>query len=106
MFDLLIKDGTVITVDSGHTVYPRGYVAVKDGTIAGSTTNLYQEMKNLVSWGIPFEQAVRCVSQIPARCIGMDDQVGSIAAGRLADVVLLDKDLNIVKIFQNGKVCG
>ena len=35
MFDLLIKDGTVITVDSSHTVYPRGYVAVKDGTIAG-----------------------------------------------------------------------
>ncbi len=91
----------------GQPVYVRDSKAcLKDGTIAGSTTNLYQEMKNLVSWGIPFEQAVRCVSQIPARCIGMDDQVGSIAAGRLADVVLLDKDLNIVKIFQNGKVCG
>lgn len=91
----------------GQPVYVRDSKAcLEDGTIAGSTTNLYQEMKNLVSWGIPFEQAVRCVSQIPARCIGMDDQVGSIAAGRLADVVLLDKDLNIVKIFQNGKVCG
>ena len=91
----------------GQPVYVRDSKAyLKDGTIAGSTTNLYQEMKNLVSWGIPFEQAVRCVSQIPARCIGMDDQVGSIAAGRLADVVLLDTDLNIVKIFQNGKVCG
>ena len=42
----------------------------------------------------------------PHAALEMDDQVGSIAAGRLADVVLLDKDLNIVKIFQNGKVCG
>ena len=78
---------------------------LKDGTIAGSTTNLYQEMKNLVSWGVPFEQAVKSVTLTPARSIREDYRVGSIAAGKLADVVLLDADLNIVKVIQGGKIC-
>ncbi len=90
----------------GQPVYVRDSKAcLKDGTIAGSTTNLYQEMKNLVSWGIPFEQAVKSVTLTPARSIKEDYRVGSIAAGKLADVVLLDSDLNIVKVIQGGKIC-
>lgn len=90
----------------GQPVFVRdGKACLKDGTIAGSTTNLYQEMKNLVSWGIPFEQAVRSVSLVPARCIGEDHRVGSICAGKLADIVLLDSELGIQKVLQNGKIC-
>lgn len=90
----------------GQTVYVRdGKACLKDGTIAGSTTNLHQELKNLVSWGVPFEQAVKSVSYLPARSVHADDQVGSIATGKLADIVLLDSELNIVKVMQDGKFC-
>ncbi len=90
----------------GQPVFVRDSKAcLADGTIAGSTTNLYQEMKNLVSWGIPLEQAVKSVSLLPAQSIGEDHRIGSICAGKLADIVLLDKDLNIVKVLQNGKIC-
>ena len=34
MFDLLIKNGTVITVDEKHTIYKNGFVAVKGDRIA------------------------------------------------------------------------
>ncbi len=34
MFDLLIKNGTVITVDGNHTVHQKGYVGVKGDVIA------------------------------------------------------------------------
>ena len=82
-----------------------GEATLADGTIAGSTTNLHQELKNLVSWGVPFEQAAKSVSYLPARSVHADDQVGSIATGKLADIVLLDSELNIVKVMQDGKFC-
>lgn len=34
MFDLLIKNGVIITVDSKHSIYNNGFVAVKNGRIA------------------------------------------------------------------------
>ena len=119
-FQVLGDDRAVIISDSirsaglpdgvselgGQTVYVQdGQARLADGTIAGSTTNLHQELKNLVSWGVPFEQAVKSVSYLPARSVHADDQVGSIAAGKLADIVLLDSELNIVKVMQDGKLC-
>ena len=40
----------------------------------------------------------------PAKEIGIFHEVGSISAGKKADFVLLDKDLNIVSIIQKGQV--
>ncbi len=91
----------------GQPVYVKDSKAcLKDGTIAGSTTNLYQEMKNLVSWGVPFEQVIHSLTLAPAKCVRADNLVGSLATGKLADVVLLDSELNLVKVIQNGKICG
>ena len=44
-----------------------------------------------------------CASENPAREIGIFDQIGSIQAGKKADFVLLDKELNIVGIYIDGK---
>ena len=68
-FDL---GGQMVTVHQGKALLP-------DGTIAGSVTNLHQEIKNLVSFGVPFEQAVKAATLIPARAIGLDGEIGSIA---------------------------
>ena len=65
-------------------------------TIAGSVSNLHQEVKNLVRFGIPLEQAVKAASLIPARSIGLEEEIGSIAPGKRADLVVLDENLDIV----------
>lgn len=70
-----------------------------DGTIAGSVTNLHEEIKNLVSYGITLEQAVKAATIIPARIIGMDQEIGSIEVGKYADLVIMDKDLNISGVY-------
>ena len=44
-----------------------------------------------------------CATENPAREIGIFDQTGSIQAGKKADFVLLDKELNIVGIYIDGK---
>ena len=62
-------------------------------------TNLHQEVKNLVSFGIPFPQAVKAATLIPAQVIGLDGEIGSIAPGKRADLVVLDDDLEIVAVY-------
>ena len=82
---------------------PRATLA--DGTIAGSVTNLMKCMKNVVqNMHIPLEQAVESATETPARSIGIFEECGSIAKGKRADVVLLDKDLHIQSIFLAGKM--
>ena len=88
-FDL---GGQMVTVHHGKALLP-------DGTIAGSVTNLHQEIKNLVSFGVPFEQAVKAATLLPARAIGLDGEIGSIAPGKRADLVVLDENLDIAAVY-------
>jgi N-acetylglucosamine-6-phosphate deacetylase len=39
------------------------------------------------------------VTKNPARSIGMDDQVGVIREGNYADLILVDRELNLVKVL-------
>ena len=73
-----------------------------DGTIAGSATNLYDCMRNAVSFGIPLEDAIRAATWNPAHQIGALDRVGSIADGKYADFVVADEDLNRLSVSLGG----
>ena len=88
-FDL---GGQMVTVREGKAT-------LEDGTLAGSVSNLHQEVKNLVSFGIPFPQAVKAATLIPARAIGLDQEIGSIAPGKKADLVVLDQQLEIAAVY-------
>lgn len=88
-FDL---GGQMVTVREGKAT-------LADGTIAGSVTNLHQEIKNLVRFGVPFAQAVKAATLIPAQAIGMDGEIGSIAPGKRADLVVLDQSQDIVAVY-------
>ena len=74
-----------------------------DGTIAGSATCLYDCMKRAVlEMGVPLESAVRAASENPARSIGIDNDYGSLSAGRYGNVILADEALNIQAVVQKG----
>lgn len=79
------------------------HATLEDGTLAGSVTNLFDCMKCAVSFGIPLESAVKMASWNPARSIGVLDQMGSITPGKLANLVLMDKDLNIKAVYVKGR---
>ena len=81
-----------------------GKAVVKDGgSIAGSTISLLQGVRNAVSLGIPFAEAVQAASANGAKMLGMEDKIGSIAAGAYADLVLLDSDLQVKRVFVGGR---
>lgn len=77
---------------------------VSDGAIAGSATNLMDCMKTAVKdMGIPLEVAIRGAAVNPAQAIGIYDNYGSITPGKVANIVLLDKDLNTKAVYIKGK---
>ena len=75
-----------------------------DGTIAGSSTNLMDCMRNVVKFGIPLPEAINSATLIPATEIGMQDKIGKIDIGNDADILVLDNDLEIDTIIMKGKV--
>ncbi len=98
-----LADGESFLDAAGHKITIRGGKAtLDDGTIAGSTTNLFECVRRTVSFGIPLEDAMYAASYAPAKVIGMEKTMGSIAVGKRADLVVTDKDLNIDVVFVKG----
>lgn len=88
----------------GQKVFVKDKKAVlADGTIAGSSTNLMDCMKKAVEFGIPLADAVKAASYTPAKAIGMDKKIGVLDINRDADIVILDKDLNVEKVYIKGE---
>jgi N-acetylglucosamine-6-phosphate deacetylase len=88
---------------AGRTVTSDGIVARLAGSaLAGSATTLLQALRNLVSWGVPPADAARMLSQTGARLAGAGERKGAISEGFDADVVLLDRDLQLVATYCRG----
>ncbi len=69
---------------------------------AGSVSSLYDNIKAAYNMGLPLESIIAMATINPARCVGVDDRIGSIEAGKKADILVLDKDLSIDTIIKNG----
>ena len=72
-------------------------------TIAGSVISLMEGVRRVVDFGMPLEEAVLAASSTPARAIRMDHEIGSIRAGKRADMVALDKSLKVRKVWIDGR---
>lgn len=89
----------------GQKVTVKGKVAtLSDGTLAGSVTNLMDCMRNVVSFGIPLESAVKCAAVNPVKQAGLYNEHGSLTPGKIADVVLLDSELNLHTVILRGRI--
>ncbi len=80
-----------------------GIAKLADGTIAGAATNLYQGMVNAILFGVPEADAVRAATYNPACALGVQDKVGAIATGHLADFVICRGDYTGKRVFMNGE---
>jgi len=90
----------------GLAIEVRGNLSTltEGNSIAGSVTNLMDCVRMAVTeMGIPLASAVKCATVNPAKAIGVYEQRGSIDAGKLADLVLLNEDLSIRAVFLSGK---
>ena len=88
----------------GQMAELRGGVAklVGTDTIACSASNMWACLQNVLSWGIPEEEAVRAASCNPAKALGADDKIGSIETGKYADFVITNSDYSEKRVFIGG----
>ena len=93
---------------AGRDIYMDGPLAVLADdrqTIAGSITNLFDCMKRAVTeMGIPLEKAVKAASENPARSMGIEADYGSLTPGHYADILLVDRRLELKYVFKRGKL--
>lgn len=71
-------------------------------TLAGSANNLFGIFRLALSFGIPAEAAVRMASETPARALGVEGEVGSIANGKRADFLVLNGDFSLRRVYLAG----
>jgi N-acetylglucosamine-6-phosphate deacetylase len=72
--------------------------------LAGSVLSLNVAVKNMIEWtGVSTNQAINMASLNPANVLGLGDEIGSIQTGKLANLVVLDRDFNVVDTLLRGK---
>lgn len=72
-------------------------------TIAGSSIHLMDGLRRAVSFGVPLETAITAATLAPAKVIGREKEIGSLAVGKCADLVLLDRELKLKAVYIDGK---
>ncbi len=107
----LITDALAITESPDGSSYdPRividnGVCKLKDGSaIAGSCATMDRLIRTAVKKaGIPIEDVARMVSETPALIMGIFDRKGSICKQKDADIIIMDRDLNLTHVIAMGR---
>jgi N-acetylglucosamine-6-phosphate deacetylase len=73
-----------------------------DSVLAGSTVCMIDAVRNLVALGASVESALAAATELPARIAGRPE-LGTLAPGSPADVVVLDDSLEIVRVLVRGE---
>ena len=97
-------DGSDYALGGQRVIVKDGKAFLENGTIAGSTTNLFDAFKNLLSFGVPFASALAACTINPARVIGADKDAGSIEAGKYADLIFVDDSFNLRHVMVKGRM--
>ncbi len=80
MAAILEREGILFAMQSGYETYvPKTRVVLFEAAMA-------------LTYGLPFEAALRSITINAAKLLGMDDRIGSIEAGKDADLALFDGD--------------
>jgi N-acetylglucosamine-6-phosphate deacetylase len=108
---ILVTDATApagAQIDSfqfvGKTVYYRnGQCVDENGTLGGSALTLNQAIKNVTSHAdIPLAEAIRMATLYPASAIGLEQKIGQIKHGMVANLIIFDPEFNIQATVVNG----
>lgn len=102
-----VSDGTFVL--GGQEVHVHDGEARLPSTesLAGSTLTMDQALRRaVIDSGLSVDQASAAASTNPARVLGLDASIGSIAVGRRGDLVVLDDDLEVTAVMAGGAWCA
>jgi N-acetylglucosamine-6-phosphate deacetylase len=90
------------TLAGGRVVSAGGVVRTPDGRLAGSALTMLDAVRNVHALGIGLEEALTAATAMPARIVGRAD-LGRLAPGSAADVVVLDDNLGLYRVLIGGR---
>jgi len=99
-----LSDGCYINKNGAKRIVQGSKITTENGTIAGSAHSLDTAVHNMVECGATVWDAWQMASYNPATKLGMEHEIGSVAAGMCADLAVLDKSLKCVASFVDGKM--
>ena len=82
----------------------QGKLLLEDGTLAGADIHLADAVKYMANEvGISQDDAIRMASLIPARVLGMEHEIGCLAPNTQADLLWMNKNLDVEKVWKAGQ---
>src|SRR5688572_5082846 len=104
--DMPRGDYTFGPQDGGEAFHHDGEVGLTmdgNGLASGAKgmDHMFRHMHQQI--GIDLPTAVRMATLTPATILGLADDVGSLVIGKRADLVLLDSELHVAKVFVDGQ---
>lgn len=91
-----VLGGQAVTVKEGVA-----RLSQRGGGLAGGTSHLINQVKIAHQAGIPLVDAVYCASTQGAKILG-NPQLGEVAPGKFADLLVTDADLNPMEVYKRG----
>ncbi len=90
----------------GQPVHKEGIKCLMpDGTIAGSVLRLNEAVYNLyANTDLDIHEAVACASLNPAKALGVDGEIGSLRAGKRADIIITDEKFDVRMTITDGEI--
>lgn len=99
-----LKDGEY-ALGELKVVLKNSVARIENGSLAGSTLNLIDAIKNMVEKAdLDLLDVVNMSTLVPARILGLDKEIGSIEAGKKANFTIIDKNFNVVMTIVKGKI--
>jgi N-acetylglucosamine-6-phosphate deacetylase len=94
-----LNGGLEVIVEDGVAKLPDG------SAFAGSVATADRLVRNMINMAaVPLAEAVRMMSLTPARIMGVANRKGSLVAGKDADIIIFDEDIQVKMTMVNGKV--
>ncbi|MBQ7349018.1 MAG: N-acetylglucosamine-6-phosphate deacetylase [Clostridia bacterium] len=88
-----------------EVIVKNGEARLKNGALAGSILKMNDAIKNLVlSCDVPFTDAVDFATVNPAKNLGLDGEIGTIAVGKRANLTVLDGEFNVKLTVRDGNI--
>ena len=101
-----VGDGTFVLGGQEVRVHDGEARLTSTGSLAGSTLTMSEALRRAVhDSGLSVEQASAAASTNPARALGLEASIGSIAPGHRADLVVLDDNLQVTAVMAGGRWC-
>ena len=102
--DCMPKSGDYVNNEEDGIAYGPDLNYDYEGHLAGSHLTLDSACRNLMTHtGHGLCHAIRMATLNPAKLLGLDDSLGSIEQGKIANVIIIDDKVNVKSVFLHGE---